>query len=106
MSAADDRSQSPLIGAGGETSPVVRLLEEIRDQQRSLLEHQREALALQREHVAFVRQQTERTERIQTRAEQVQEMSARTIATARKALIVILPVIACLLLYLTWLLFR
>jgi ABC-type uncharacterized transport system involved in gliding motility auxiliary subunit len=103
MSAGEDRSRSAVIG---EMAQVVRLLEEIRDQQRSLLEHQREALALQREHVTFVRQQTERTERIQDRAEQMQEVSARTIAAARKALIVILPVIGCLLLYLTWILFR
>jgi ABC-type uncharacterized transport system involved in gliding motility auxiliary subunit len=106
MSAGDDRSRADRIGEGGEMSLLIRLLEEIRDQQRSLLDHQREALSLQREHATFVRQQAERNERIQDRSERLQEMSARTIATARKALIVILPVIGCLLLYLTWILLR
>ena len=106
MSAGEDRSRSDRIGADGEMSQVIRLLEEIRDHQLSLLEHQREALSLQREHATLVRQQAERHERIQDRAEQLQETSARTIATARKALVVILPVIGSLLLYLTWLLFR
>ena len=50
--------------------------------------------------------QFERAEKINERAGQIQDQSARIMATARKALLVVLPVIFFLLIYLTWLIFR
>jgi hypothetical protein len=40
------------------------------------------------------------------RAEKIQDTGARTMATARRAMIVILPIIFFLLLYLSWLMLR
>ena len=85
---------------------LLRLLEEIRDGQKLQLERQAEALALQREQFALVRNQAERAERIQDRAEQIQIKSAQLVAGARKAVIVLLPIVAALILYVSWLLFR
>ena len=78
---------------------AVRLLREIRDGQRTQLE-------LQREQLAFVRRQAERTERIQDRAETLQAGSADIMTTARRALSIVLPIVALLIAYLSWLLFR
>jgi hypothetical protein len=78
---------------------ILRVLEEIRDDQRRLLEQQREQLAV-------VQRQAERTERIQARAEDLQERSAAVVGMARKVLVVVLPIIIGLIGYLTWLLFR
>jgi hypothetical protein len=85
---------------------LIRLLEEIRDGQKLQLERQAEALALQREQFALVRQQTERAERIQDRAEQIQIKSAQLVAGARKAVVILLPIVIGLIIYVSWLLFR
>ena len=50
--------------------------------------------------------QFERAEKITDRAGQIQDQSARIMATARRALVVVLPIIFLLLIYLTWLIFR
>jgi len=85
---------------------VVTVLEEIRDDQRVQLQRQGDALALQREQYAMVQKQYERTERIQERAEMLQTRSAQMVGTVRKVMIVVLPIIAFLVIYLSWLLFR
>lgn len=85
---------------------AVSVLEEIRDDQRVQLARQAEALALQREQFAMVQKQYERTERIQERAEILQARSAHIVGTARKVMIVVLPIITFLVIYLSWLLFR
>jgi uncharacterized membrane protein (DUF106 family) len=85
---------------------LIRILEEIRNNQRTQLERQAEALALQREQFALVQQQTERAERLQDRAEQIQIKSAQLVTGARKGMVVILPIIVLLLAYLSWLIFR
>ena len=85
---------------------LIRVLEEIRDNQRTQLERQAEALALQREQFALVQKQTERAERLQDRAEQIQVKSAQLVAGARKAMVVVLPILFVLIAYLTWLIFR
>jgi uncharacterized membrane protein (DUF106 family) len=54
----------------------------------------------------MARTQFERAEKINERAERIQENSASMLGAARKALVVILPVIFFLLVYLTWLIFR
>lgn len=84
----------------------IRLLEEIRDNQRVQLERQAEALALQREQFTLMRQQFERAERLQGLAEAIQARSAQLVAAGRRAMAVILPIVLALVLYLTWLLFR
>ena len=78
---------------------LVRVLEEIRDNQKLQLQQQAEAQAI-------AKKQSERNERIQDRAEQIQNKSAQLIAGSRKALSVILPIITLLILYLSWLLFH
>lgn len=85
---------------------LIRLLEEMRDNQRRQLERQAEALALQREQFALVQKQSERAERLQDRAEEIQMKSAQLVTGARKGMVVILPVIVVLLAYLSWLIFR
>ena len=85
---------------------LIRLLEEIRDNQKMQLERQAEALALQREQFALVQKQTERAERLQDRAEDIQAKSAQLVSGARKGIVIFLPVIAVLLAYLSWLIFR
>ena len=85
---------------------LIRILEEIRNNQRTQLERQAEALALQREQFALAQKQTERAERLQDRVEQIQIKSAQLVTGARKGMVVILPIIVLLLAYLSWLIFR
>jgi hypothetical protein len=75
------------------------LLAEIRDLQK-------DALDLARKQFAMTEKQFERAEALHARAERIQERSEGMISVARKAFVVILPVIAVLLAYLTWLIFR
>ncbi len=85
---------------------LIRIVEEIRDNQKLQLGFQAEALAMQRAQFALVQTQSDRTERIQDRAEYIQATSAQLVAGARKALAVILPIIIVLIIYLSWLIFR
>ena len=71
---------------------IAALLEQIRDNQNAQLE--------------LMRRQAERTERIQDRAEELQAKSAGVVATARRSLAVVLPLVVLLIAYLTWLIFR
>ena len=75
-----------------DSAKIVQLLEQIRDNQTSLVE--------------MARKQMERTERIQDRAEQLQTRSAGMIKTARITIAIILPVVIAAIAYLTWLMFR
>jgi uncharacterized membrane protein (DUF106 family) len=88
-----------------DTSPIIRVLEEIRDNQKLQLQQQAEVLMLQREQFAIAQKQTARTERIQDRAEQIQAKSAQLVSGSRKAMLVILPVILVLIAYVSWLMF-
>jgi uncharacterized membrane protein (DUF106 family) len=54
----------------------------------------------------MARTQFERAERLNDRAEKIQASGAKMVATARRAMIVILPVILFLLAYLSWLMLR
>jgi uncharacterized membrane protein (DUF106 family) len=85
---------------------VLQTLERIRANQERQLEGLRESLELQRQQFEMARTQFERAEKINERAERIQETSASMLGAARKALVVILPVIFFLLVYLTWLIFR
>ena len=85
---------------------AIEILEEIRANQTRQLVQQAEGLALQREQFELVRCQAERAERIQDRAEHIQERSAQLVGGARKAIVVVLAIVAFLIAYLSWLLFR
>ncbi|MFL6623966.1 MAG: hypothetical protein ACJ8KA_09095 [Sulfurifustis sp.] len=89
-----------------DSQKVIRVLEEIRNNQSLQIERQLEALAIQREQFAIFQRQAERAERIQDKAEKLQERSAQLVGGARKALVVVLPVIIVLVIYLSWLIFR
>jgi hypothetical protein len=85
---------------------LLRILEELRDNQKVQLERQAEALVLQREQFALIQRQYERHERLQDRAEHLQGKHAQLVAGTRIALAITLPLITVLLLYLSWLIFR
>ena len=82
------------------------LLRDILKNQELQLHKQNEALELQREQFDMYKVQFERAEKLQDRAEEMQEKGASLMGAARKAFIVILPIIFALLVYLTWLIFR
>lgn len=71
---------------------IARLLEEIRDGQH-------ETLALQREHA-------QKTQALQARAEALQERSARLIGRVQKFVPFAMLIVAILIVYVSWLLFR
>jgi len=81
-------------------------LRQLRQIQEKLLAGQNEALKLQREQLEMAKTQYDRAEKINDRAENIQNMSVKMVATARKAMIVILPILFFLLVYLSWLIFR
>src|SRR4051812_28900836 len=89
-----------------ESARLVALLGELRAGQKEQLARQLEALELQRKQFAVFQEQAARAERIQQKAEFVQDRGAALVRGARKAAIVILPVIVVLLVYVSWLLFR
>jgi uncharacterized membrane protein (DUF106 family) len=89
-----------------ETREILELLREIREGQEIHLARQAKALKIQQEQFDMARRQFERAEALQDRAEKLQSAGANMMGMARKALIVVLPVIFVLLIYLTWLIMR
>jgi uncharacterized membrane protein (DUF106 family) len=85
---------------------TVALLEELREGQKLQLERQLEALEIQRKQFAAMQEQMARAERIQSKAEQLQDRGASLVKGARKVFLVVVPVIAVLIVYVSWLLFR
>jgi uncharacterized membrane protein (DUF106 family) len=85
---------------------ILDVLGQIRDNQSVQLACQREALEIQRGQLEIVKRQAERTERIQDRAEELQAKGAGMMKTARRTLAIVLPLVALLMLYLSWLIFR
>jgi uncharacterized membrane protein (DUF106 family) len=85
---------------------LIRVLEEIRDNQKLQLEQQAETQKLQRDQIAVSQSQSDRATRIQDRAEQIQVKSAQLVAASRKAMAVVLPILFVLILYVSWLLFH
>jgi len=85
---------------------ILETLRDIRSNQERQLEGLNESLNMQREQFEMARTQFERAERLNDRAEKIQETSANMVATARKAMVIILPVIFFLVVYLSWLIFR
>jgi len=89
-----------------EVARIMDLLGQIRDNQSVQLAYQREALEIQKGQLEIVRRQAERTERIQDRAEELQAKGAGMMKAARRTLAVVLPLVALLIAYLSWLIFR
>ena len=93
---------------------IARLLEEIRDDQRTQLERQAEALGVQREQAEMARRQFARADKLHGRvvvldiafAEAIQARSSQLVGAARRLVLVAVPVILLLLVYVSWLLFR
>ena len=89
-----------------EAAKLISLLEEIRAGQALQIERQLEALDLQRRQFAVFQEQAARAERIQQKAELLQDRGATLVQGARKAVVVIVPIIIVLVAYLSWLIFR
>ena len=85
--------------------PLRRVLEEIRDDQRSLLAQNQQMLDQAKEQFELVKRQHERAERIQERAEALQSRGEFLVGGARKAFIVIIPILIALLAYVSWMIF-
>jgi ABC-type uncharacterized transport system involved in gliding motility auxiliary subunit len=81
------------------TDEVAALLREIRDQQRLQLERQAEALAVQRDQFALYRSQLDRVERINDRAEAIQGRAGKAV---KLVLWIALPLLALLLVLMSW----
>ena len=76
---------------------VKRLLEEIRNNQRTQLDRQAESLSIQKEQVRVFLEQQEKTQKIQDRAEAIQDKSAQIVNRARRLFPLVLAAIVALL---------
>ncbi|MCB1559544.1 MAG: hypothetical protein KDI75_00340 [Xanthomonadales bacterium] len=85
---------------------IIGLLAAIRDGQREQLAKQDEALDMQRRQFEMAEQQFQRAEKLNDRAEQLQDRSSAIMANARRAMMIVLPLIFLALGVLLWLLFR
>ena len=85
---------------------IVELLTAIREGQREQLAKQDEALAMQRRQFDMAEQQYQRAVKLNDRAEQLQDRSAAIMANARRAMMVVLPLIFVAIGVLLWLIFR
>ena len=85
---------------------LLEAVREIRRNQERQLAGMEQSLEMQRQQFEMARTQFERADRLNDRAEKIQESGARMMATARIALVVLLPIIFFLLIYLTWLIMR
>jgi hypothetical protein len=85
---------------------IARLIEEMRDNQKTQLERQAEALALQKEQYQVFLKQQEKTAQIQARAEAIQDRSAQLINRVRRFVPLAMAAIVVIIIYLTWLLLR
>ena len=80
----------------------TQLLVQIRDLLGQQLAAQESSMALQRRQFEMVSEQFERAKALQSRAEDLQQRSQGMIETARKLLLVIIPVIAFLIGLVIW----
>ena len=84
----------------------LNVLQRIERNQQEQLDRQQAALDLQQEQFELVQKQFDRAEKLQVRAEKMQDSGAAMMGMARKAMVIILPIIFVLVIYLTWLIFR
>lgn len=85
---------------------ITRLLEELRDNQRTQLERYTEVLAIQKKQLELFQQQHDKTMALQTRAESLQERSAQMVNVARRMFPFMIGILIILIAYVTWLLVR
>lgn len=89
--------------ASEETHDLIRRIE---GHLQEHLSRQEQALEIQERQFEMARRQFERAEKLQDRAERLQERGDAMMGVARKALVIVLPVVIFLIGYLTWLIFR
>jgi hypothetical protein len=77
---------------------LIKLLEEIRDNQRIQLERQAESLSMQKT-------QYDRVDKIHDRAERIQDKSAMLVEGSRKLQKVFFPILVMLFVFLLWRIF-
>jgi hypothetical protein len=85
---------------------IARLLEEVRDNQRTQLEHQAESLAIQKEQFQVFLKQQEKTGQLQDRAEAIQARSSLLLKGVQRFVPVVMVVVVLLIGFVTWLLLR
>ena len=85
---------------------IARLLEEVRNDQRTQIERQLESLAIQKVQYEAVVAQQGKTAQLQQRAEAIQERSARIVRRIQRVVPVMLVIVFALIAYVSWLLFR
>ena len=85
---------------------IVRLLDEVRNDQRTQIERQLESLAIQKAQYEAVVAQKGKTAQLQQRAEAIQERSARIVRRIQRVVPVMLVIVFALIAYVSWLLFR
>ena len=84
---------------------IVKLLEEIRDNQRVQLERQAEAIALQKQQRELVEVRMGQAISLQDRAELLQERSSKYLRTHRAFNFSLLSIFALLLILIAWITF-
>jgi cytochrome c-type biogenesis protein CcmH/NrfG len=85
---------------------IARLLEEVRNDQRTQIERQLESLAIQKAQYEAVVARQGKTAQLQQRAEAIQERSARIVRRIQRVVPVMLVIVFALIAYVSWLLFR
>ena len=85
---------------------ILDALNALREGQKEQLGQQAITLQIQQEQFAMARKQFERAEALQDRAEVIQNAGASMMTIARRALVVVLPVLFVLLAWVTWLILR
>ena len=78
---------------------IVRLLEEVRDNQKVQLDRQVESLTIQREQYQVFLKQHEKTARIQERAEAIQDKSANLVSRIQRFVPIAIAAVFVLIIY-------
>jgi uncharacterized membrane protein (DUF106 family) len=71
-----------------------------------MLKARKESLDMHKKQFEMAKIQFDGAEKIQERAEKMQDAGATIMNTARRTLIVVLPIVIGLIIYLSWLIFR
>ena len=85
---------------------IARLLEEVRDNQRTQLERQAESLAIQKEQFQVFLKQQEKTSQLQDRAEAIQAKSSQLVTRVQRFVPFAMAAVVILIGFVAWLLLR
>ena len=85
---------------------ITRLLEEVRDNQRTQLERQAESLAIQKEQFQVFLKQQEKTSQLQDRAEAIQAKSSQLVTRVQRFVPLAMAAVVILIGFVAWLLLR